>query len=140
MRPTIIIAKTGLDGHDRGAVAVAEGLRSRGFQTHYTGIRRSPEEIAAAAASLSADCVGVSSLSGAHLTAIPKVAEALRAAGWNGLLIAGGIIPEEDEPALRAAGVCAVFRPHARIDDIAVFLRNSLEAAKHGALPGNDVG
>lgn len=139
-RHVILIAKAGLDGHDRGALSVARALRDHGFQVHYTGIRRTPEQIAAAAVAVAADCVGISSLSGAHLTTIPQTAAALEAAGWKGLLIAGGIIPEEDEPALRDAGVRAVFRPHTRTADLVSFLRSALQHGNHGALPGNDVG
>ena len=102
----VLIAKPGLDGHDRGAKVLARGLRDEGFEVIYTGIRRSTEAIIAAAIEEDVDVVGLSILSGAHATLLPKVVAGLRAAGASDVLVvAGGIIPEEDRPALAAAGI-----------------------------------
>jgi methylmalonyl-CoA mutase C-terminal domain/subunit len=103
-RYRVLIGKPGLDGHDRGAKVIARALRDAGFEVVYTGIRRSPEEIAAAAIQEDVAAVGLSSLSGAHLRLFPAVVEALRQRG-------GGVIPAEDIPALEAGGVRAVFTP-----------------------------
>ena len=120
----VLIAKPGLDGHDRGAKVLARGLRDEGFEVIYTGIRRSTEAIVAAAIEEDVDVVGLSILSGAHATLLPKVVAGLRAAGANDVLVvAGGIIPEEDRPALAAAGIDAVFGPGSTIGEIAVHLR-----------------
>ncbi|WP_309118360.1 cobalamin-dependent protein [Paenibacillus sp.] len=137
--PTVLIAKCGLDGHDRGALVVARGLREEGFAVHYTGIRRTPEEVARQAVDVAADCVGLSSLAGAHLTIVPRLVDALRDAGWRGLLVVGGIVPAADEPALRAAGVAAVFRPHQRVSEAAAFLRDALRSA-NSIFGENEVG
>jgi len=137
--PAILIAKVGLDGHDRGALVVARALREYGFRVHYTGLRRSPEEVAAQAVAARVDCVGLSSLAGAHLELFPRVAAALREAGWRGLIVAGGIIPPQDEPALRAAGIAAVFRPHQNVANAAAFIRESLRR-RNGISSENEVG
>lgn len=139
--PAVLIAKVGLDGHDRGALVVVRGLREEGFAVHYSGLRRSPEEIAEQAVRLGVQCVGVSSLSGGHLTWIPETAAALERAGWRGLLIAGGIIPDADIPALRAAGVQAVFPPHTLVSEVAGLLRRMLSPDYTlGDTGGNEVG
>ena len=120
----VLIAKPGLDGHDRGAKVLARGLRDEGFEVIYTGIRRSTEAIIAAAIEEDVDVVGLSILSGAHATLLPKVVAGLRAAGASDVLVvAGGIIPEEDRPALAAAGIHAVFGPGSTIGEIAAHLR-----------------
>jgi len=137
--PSVLIAKAGLDGHDRGALVVVRALRDAGFVVHYTGLRRTPEDIARQAVDVGADCVGLSSLAGAHLTIVPRLVEALRGAGWRGLLLVGGIVPAADEPALRAAGVAAVFRPHQRVDEAAAFIREALRA-QNGIFGENEVG
>src|SRR3990170_4546935 len=108
----VLIAKPGLDGHDRGAKVLARGLRDEGFEVVYTGLRQTPEMVATAALQEDVDVVGLSILSGAHLTLLPRVCELLREAGMADVLVtAGGIIPEEDVAALREAGVAAVFGP-----------------------------
>ncbi|MEY4046410.1 MAG: methylmalonyl-CoA mutase, C-terminal domain/subunit [Chloroflexota bacterium] len=120
----VLIAKPGLDGHDRGAKVLARGLRDEGFEVIYTGIRRSTEAIIAAAIEEDVDVVGLSILSGAHATLLPKVVAGLRAAGASDVLVvAGGIIPEEDRPGLAAAGITAVFGPGSTIGEIATYLR-----------------
>ncbi|OQX08225.1 MAG: methylmalonyl-CoA mutase [Desulfobulbaceae bacterium A2] len=111
-RYRVLIGKPGLDGHDRGAKVIARALRDAGFEVVYTGIRRSPEEIAAAAIQEDVAAVGLSSLSGAHLRLFPAVVEALRQRGGGDIpVLGGGVIPAEDIPALEAGGVRAVFTP-----------------------------
>ncbi|HZG56973.1 cobalamin-dependent protein [Paenibacillus sp.] len=139
-KPVVLIAKVGLDGHDRGALVVARALREDGFDVRYSGLRRTPEEIAALAVACRADCVGLSSLAGAHLSLFPRVSAALAQAGWRGALVAGGIIPAADEAALRAAGFLAVFGPHRPASEAAAFLREALAAPARGAFGGNEVG
>ena len=125
----VLIAKVGLDGHDRGAILLTTALKEEGFETYYSGLRRTPEEIAGMAVLHQVDCVGLSSLCGAHTVWFPKVMAALQAASWQGqLVIAGGIIPVEDEPALRKAGISEIFRPHSAIADIASYIRNHVKA------------
>jgi methylmalonyl-CoA mutase C-terminal domain/subunit len=120
----ILIAKPGLDGHDRGAKVLARGLRDQGFEVVYTGLRQSPEMIVSAALQEDVDVVGLSILSGAHMTLVPKIGRGLRDAGLaDVLLVAGGIIPDDDIPALRDAGVAAVFGPGTTIGSVAGFLR-----------------
>src|SRR5579859_6124991 len=102
----VLIAKPGLDGHDRGAKVLARGLRDEGFEVIYTGLRQTPEMIADAAEQEDVDVVGLSILSGAHMTLLPRIARMLRAEGMTNVLItAGGIIPDDDVPALREAGI-----------------------------------
>jgi methylmalonyl-CoA mutase C-terminal domain/subunit len=120
----VLIAKPGLDGHDRGAKVLARGLRDEGFEVIYTGIRRTTEAIIAAAIEEDVDVVGCSILSGAHATLLPKVVAGLREAGAaDVLVVAGGIIPEEDRVGLEAAGIAAIFGPGSTIAEIATYLR-----------------
>ena len=120
----VLIAKPGLDGHDRGAKVLARGLRDEGFEVIYTGIRRTTESIVAAAIEEDVDVVGCSILSGAHATLLPKVVAGLREAGAaDVLVVAGGIIPEEDRVGLEAAGISAIFGPGSTIAEIATYLR-----------------
>ena len=120
----VLIAKPGLDGHDRGAKVLARGLRDEGFEVIYTGIRRTAEAIIAAAIEEDVDVVGCSILSGAHATLLPKVVAGLREAGAaDVLVVAGGIIPEEDRVGLEAAGISAIFGPGSTIAEIATYLR-----------------
>jgi methylmalonyl-CoA mutase C-terminal domain/subunit len=120
----VLIAKPGLDGHDRGAKVLARGLRDEGFEVVYTGLRQTPEMIATAASQEDVDVVGLSILSGAHMTLLPKICRILRDEGLGDVLVtAGGIIPDDDIPALREAGVAAVFGPGTTIAEVADFLR-----------------
>ncbi len=108
----VLMAKPGLDGHDRGAKIIAQALRDAGMEVIYTGLRQSPEMIAEAALQEDVDVVGLSILSGAHRTLVPRVIDLLRANGQGEVRVfLGGIIPEEDIPALKAAGVYAVYGP-----------------------------
>jgi methylmalonyl-CoA mutase C-terminal domain/subunit len=123
----VLIAKPGLDGHDRGAKVLARGLRDEGFEVIYTGIRRTTEAIIAAAIEEDVDVVGCSILSGAHATLLPKVVAGLREAGAaDVLVVAGGIIPEEDRVGLEAAGIAAIFGPGSTIAEIATYLRTNV--------------
>jgi methylmalonyl-CoA mutase C-terminal domain/subunit len=123
----ILIAKPGLDGHERGAHVVAYGLRDEGFEVIYTGLRQSPEQIVSAAVQEDVDVIGLSILSGAHLSLTKKVMEGLKAKGANDILVTvGGIIPEEDRKSLETMGVGGVFTSGAKIRDIAAFIRTKL--------------
>ena len=123
-RIRVVIAKPGLDGHDRGAKVLARGLRDEGFEVVYTGLRQTPEMVVSAALQEDVDVVGLSILSGAHMTLLPKICRLLREAGLDDVLVtAGGIIPDEDVPALKEAGVAAVFGPGTTIASVAEFLR-----------------
>ncbi len=120
----VLIAKPGLDGHDRGAKVLARGLRDEGFEVVYSGLRQTPEMIASAALQEDVDVVGLSILSGAHMTLLPRICELLRAEGMDDVLVtAGGIIPDDDVPALQATGVSAVFGPGTTIGQVAAYLR-----------------
>jgi methylmalonyl-CoA mutase, C-terminal domain len=120
----VLIAKPGLDGHDRGAKVLARGLRDEGFEVVYTGLRQTPEMVATAALQEDVDVVGLSILSGAHMTLVPRVCRLLKEAGMDDVLVViGGIIPDEDVPALKEAGVAATFGPGTTIAEVAAFLR-----------------
>jgi methylmalonyl-CoA mutase C-terminal domain/subunit len=120
----VLIAKPGLDGHDRGAKVLARGLRDEGFEVVYTGLRQTPEMVATAALQEDVDVVGLSILSGAHMTLLPRICELLRDEGMDDVLVtAGGIIPEDDIPALKEAGVAQIFGPGTSIGEIAAYLR-----------------
>ncbi|HLE58604.1 MAG TPA: cobalamin B12-binding domain-containing protein [Candidatus Limnocylindria bacterium] len=120
----VLIAKPGLDGHDRGAKVLARGLRDEGFEVIYTGLRQTPEMIADAAAQEDVDVVGLSILSGAHMTLLPKVATLLHERGMDDVLLAaGGIIPDADIAALKAAGIAEIFGPGTTIGEVARYLR-----------------
>ncbi len=130
MAPThrVIIAKPGLDGHDRGAKVVARALRDAGFEVIYTGLHQTPEQIVETAIQEDADVIGLSSHSGAHMTLFPKVTAQLREQDVTDVVVfAGGIIPPEDIDELKAAGVEAVFTPGASTQDIVEWLRERLE-------------
>jgi methylmalonyl-CoA mutase C-terminal domain/subunit len=115
----VLVAKPGLDGHDRGAKVVARALRDAGLEVIYTGIRQTPEMIAESALQEDVDLVGLSILSGAHMELFPRVVEELKKRGLDDvILLAGGIIPQEDIPALRDLGFQAVFGPGASTSDI----------------------
>ena len=127
----VLIAKPGLDGHDRGAKVVARALRDYGMEVIYTGIRQTPEMIAQSALQEDVDVVGLSILSGAHLELFPLIVEQLRKRKMDRVLvIAGGIIPEEDHPALAKIGIKGVFGPGTSTQDIAEFIRRAVGEKK----------
>jgi methylmalonyl-CoA mutase C-terminal domain/subunit len=122
----VLIAKPGLDGHDRGAKVLARGLRDEGFEVVYTGLRQTPEMVATAALQEDVEVVGLSILSGAHMTLVPRITKLLRDQGQGEVLVTvGGIIPDDDVPALKEAGVAAVFGPGTTIAQVADFLRSN---------------
>ncbi len=126
----ILVAKPGLDGHDRGAKVVARALRDAGFEVIYTGLRQTPEQIASAAVQEDVDAVGLSILSGAHNRLLPEVTRLLREAGAGDILVfAGGIIPERDIAPLKAVGVDEIFLPGTSTVAIIDYLNRRLEAA-----------
>ena len=126
----ILVAKPGLDGHDRGAKVVARALRDAGFEVIYTGLRQTPEQIAAAAVQEDVDAVGLSILSGAHNRLLPEVSRLLREQSAEDILVfAGGIIPERDIAALKAAGVDEIFLPGTSTTTIIDYLNRRLSAA-----------
>lgn len=126
----ILIAKPGLDGHDRGAKVVARALRDAGMEVIYTGLRQTPEMIVEAALQEDVDAVGLSILSGAHMTLVPRVIEGLRKAGLDHVKVfVGGIIPDEDVPALKEAGVEAIFGPGTSTHVIVETIRKALGEA-----------
>ncbi len=120
----ILVAKPGLDGHDRGAKIIARALRDAGFEVIYTGLHQTPDMIAEAAVQEDVDAVGLSILSGAHLTLFPEVIEELRRRGGGDITVfGGGIIPDPDQPVLAAAGVARVFTPGASTEEIVGWVR-----------------
>jgi methylmalonyl-CoA mutase C-terminal domain/subunit len=124
----VLVAKPGLDGHDRGAKVVARALRDAGFEVVYTGLHQTPEMIASAAVQEDVDAVGLSIMSGAHNTLFPAVLDALRAKGADDVVVfGGGIIPDEDMPRLEAAGVKAIFRPGTSLKAIADWVRDNVQ-------------
>jgi methylmalonyl-CoA mutase C-terminal domain/subunit len=123
----VLVAKPGLDGHDRGAKVIARALREAGMEVIYTGLRQSPEMIVEAALQEDVDVVGLSILSGAHMELFPLIVEGLKQKGLNHVLIvAGGIIPGEDVPVLKKLGIEAIFRPGAMTQDIADFIKTAV--------------
>src|SRR5687767_2535957 len=119
----VIIAKPGLDGHDRGAKVIARALRDAGMEVIYTGLRQTPEQIVAAALQEDADVIGLSILSGAHNSICPRLMELLREKGLTDVIVVlGGIIPDADLPALTAMGIAAVFRPGTSMQEIIDFI------------------
>jgi methylmalonyl-CoA mutase C-terminal domain/subunit len=123
----VLIAKPGLDGHDRGAKVIARALRDAGMEVVYTGIRQTPEMIAEAALHEDVDVVGMSILSGAHMTLFPRVMELLRQNEMGDVLVVtGGIIPDEDVPALNEMGIRGIFGPGTPTDEIVDFIRENV--------------
>ncbi len=123
----VLVAKPGLDGHDRGAKVIARALRDAGMEVIYTGLRQTPEMIAAAALQEDVDAVGISILSGAHNTLCPRIVELLRERGMNDcLVLVGGIVPKEDIVRLKEQGVAEVFLPGTSTEDIIRFLRGNV--------------
>ncbi len=129
----VLIAKPGLDGHDRGAKVVARALRDAGMEVIYTGIRQTPEMIVEAALQEDVDVVGLSILSGAHMALCPRVIELLRQEGMDDVVVlVGGIIPDEDAEPLKQLGVKGVFGPGTNTQDIVEFIRNSCLSSTEG--------
>jgi methylmalonyl-CoA mutase cobalamin-binding domain/chain len=123
----VVVAKPGLDGHDRGAKIIARALRDAGMEVIYTGLHQTPEQIAATVIQEDADAVGLSILSGAHMTLIPRVLDLLREQGVDDVVITvGGTIPSDDIPELKQLGVAEVFTPGASTDEIVDFVRGAV--------------
>jgi len=134
-RYRVVIAKPGLDGHDRGAKVIARALRDAGFEIVYTGLFQTPAQVAEAALQEDADAVGLSLLSGAHMTLIPKVVDELRERGLDPLVFAGGIISEPDAADLKARGVAEVFTPGTPLPTITDWLEGALDRRAAEAAP-----
>jgi methylmalonyl-CoA mutase, C-terminal domain len=132
----VLIAKPGLDGHDRGALVVAQGLRDEGMEVIYTGLRQTPAQIVATAIEEDVACVGLSSLSGAHMTLFPEVIRGLREAGADDiLLIGGGVIPQADVVELKRLGVAEIFTPGSTIQHMADFIRANVSLSEMPSEP-----
>jgi methylmalonyl-CoA mutase, C-terminal domain len=130
-RPRILVAKPGLDGHDRGIKVVARALRDAGMEVIYTGLHQTPDQIAAAAVQEDVDAVGLSCLSGAHMTLFPRVVQLLEEQGASDILVfGGGIIPETDIPQLKDAGIAEIFTPGAPTTEIISWVQEHVGAAK----------
>lgn len=128
----VLIAKAGLDGHDRGALVVAQGLRDEGMEVIYTGLRQTPEQIVAIAIQEDVACIGLSSLSGAHMELFPEVARLLKVERAEDiLLIGGGVIPENDIPELKLKGIAEVFTPGSAISEMASYIRTHAKLTSH---------
>jgi len=126
----VLVAKPGLDGHDRGAKVIARALRDAGMEVIYTGLRQTPEMIAAAALQEDVDAVGISILSGAHNTLCPRIVNLLRENGMDDtLVLVGGIVPQEDIATLKEKGVSEIFLPGTSTEDIVTFIRQNVRAA-----------
>jgi methylmalonyl-CoA mutase C-terminal domain/subunit len=127
-RIRVLVAKPGLDGHDRGAKVIAQALRDGGMEVVYTGLRQTPEQIVSAALQEDVDVVGMSILSGAHATLFPEVVNLLREKGAGDVLVVGGgIIPEEDIPALKAAGVAEIFGPGTPLANVVNYIKEKIK-------------
>ena len=137
-RYRVVVAKCGLDGHDRGAKVISRALRDAGFEVVYTGLRQTPEQVAEAALQEDADAVGLSVLSGAHLTLFPRLVAELRARDLDDVLVfGGGIIPGPDIATLEAAGVSQLFTPGSTMDSITSWLEAALDE-RDGALSARE--
>ena len=124
----VLVAKPGLDGHDRGAKVIARALRDAGMEVIYTGIRQTPEQIANAAIQEAVDIVGLSSLSGAHLALFPKVVQILKEKGADDIIVfGGGIIPVDDIQVLKKAGIREIFQPGASTEDIIKYIQENVK-------------
>jgi len=134
----VVVAKAGLDGHDRGAKVVARALRDAGMEVIYTGVHQTPEQVVETALQEDADAIGVSLLSGAHNYVFPRIAELMKEKGMTDvLLFGGGIIPEDDAERLKEHGVERVFQPGASLEEIVTYLRDAV-ARRRGAQSGKD--
>ena len=124
----VLVAKPGLDGHDRGAKVVARALRDAGMEVIYTGLRQTPEMVVRAAIDEAVNCIGLSILSGAHMALFPKVMELLKKEGADDILVVGGgIIPEDDVAELKKAGIAEIFGPGTPLDDIAEYIKANVK-------------
>ncbi len=124
----VLVAKPGLDGHDRGAKVIARALRDAGMEVIYTGLRQTPEMVVNAALQEDVDVIGLSILSGAHNAIVPRVAELMKEQKMDDVLVlVGGIIPDQDIPALKAVGVKGIFQPGTPMDDIVQFIRENVK-------------
>ena len=129
----VVVAKAGLDGHDRGAKVVARALRDAGMEVIYTGVHQTPEQVVETALQEDADAIGVSLLSGAHNYVFPRIAELMKEKGMHDvLLFGGGIIPAEDAERLKEHGVERVFQPGASLEDIVTYLRDAVSNRRGG--------
>ncbi|KEO82364.1 cobalamin B12-binding domain-containing protein [Tumebacillus flagellatus] len=127
----VLVAKPGLDGHDRGALVVAKALRDAGMEVIYTGLRQTPQQIVATAIQEDVDAVGLSSLSGAHMHLFPEVVRLLNEQGAGDILVVGGgVIPDEDIPQLKEAGIAEVFTPGSSLTVMADFIRESVQSKR----------
>ena len=123
----VVVAKPGLDGHDRGAKIIARALRDAGMEVIYTGLHQTPEQIAATVIQEDADAIGLSILSGAHMTLVPRVVDLLREQGAEDVVLTvGGTIPNDDIPELKRLGVAEIFTPGASTDEIVEFIREAV--------------
>jgi len=123
----VLVAKPGLDGHDRGAKVIARAFRDAGFEVIYTGLRQTPEQVVNAALQEDVDVVGLSVLSGAHMTLCPRIMELVKKEGLDDVLVViGGIIPDQDIPKLKALGVGEIFQPGASLEEIVTYVRKNV--------------
>ena len=136
----VVIAKPGLDGHDRGAKVIARALRDAGMEVIYTGLRQTPEQIVTAALQEDADVIGLSILSGAHMHICPRIVELLRAHRMDDVLVVvGGIIPDTDVSKLNAIGITGVFQPGTPMQDIVEFIRSHVKDDLREDVPGDGI-
>jgi methylmalonyl-CoA mutase C-terminal domain/subunit len=130
-RIRVLLAKPGLDGHDRGVKVIARALRDAGMEVIYTGLRQTPEQVVSAAVQEDVDAIGLSILSGAHMTIFPRVVDLARESGLTDVIIfGGGIIPDEDIPRLKELGVTEIFTPGTRMEEIIEFIRHRAPQTK----------
>ena len=131
-RIRVLVAKPGLDGHDRGAKIIARAFRDAGFEVVYTGLRQTPEQVVTAALQEDVDVIGLSVLSGAHMTLCPRIMELMKKEKLDDVLVlVGGIIPDQDIPKLKALGVSEVFQPGVSTEDIIDYVRRSVGNRRH---------
>jgi methylmalonyl-CoA mutase C-terminal domain/subunit len=131
-RIRVLVAKPGLDGHDRGAKIIARAFRDAGFEVVYTGLRQTPEQVVTAALQEDVDVIGLSVLSGAHMTLCPRIMELIKKEKLDDVLVlVGGIIPDQDIPKLKALGVSEVFQPGVSTEDIIEYVRRNVGKPRH---------
>lgn len=127
-RIRVLVAKPGLDGHDRGAKVIAQALRDAGMEVVYTGLRQTPEQIVSAALQEDVDVIGMSILSGAHLTLFPEVVKLLKEQGAGDILVVGGgVIPDDDIPELKAAGIAEIFTPGTPLEKVVSYIKENVK-------------